>query len=144
MKHFEHVQNANQVLASGLFHQHLLIKAFVENPPKDIEPFKKWLSDLVHSINMKIVAGPFAEYVSAAGNSGITGGVIIETSHVVCHCWDEPNPAMLQFDVYSCSCFDPEVVIESLKPFGLLSYETLMIDRNVDMHVTEQKVVDCK
>jgi len=144
MKHNVYVENANKNLAQGLFHQHLLVKAFVENPPREIEPFEKWLADLVHNINMKIVAGPIAKYVNAVGNSGITGVCLIETSHIVCHCWDEPNPAMLQFDVYSCSCFDPQVIIDSLKPFGLLSYESMMIHRNTEMQVIERKTVDCE
>jgi S-adenosylmethionine/arginine decarboxylase-like enzyme len=143
LKHFGHVENANSILAQGLFHQHLLVKAFVKNPPREVEPFEKWLANLVQTINMKIVAGPVAKYVNAVGNSGITGFCLIETSHIVCHCWDEPDPAMLQFDVYSCSCFDPQVVIDSLKQFGLVSYESMMIHRNTDMKIIERKTADC-
>ena len=31
---------------------------------------------------------------------------IIETSHIAMHIWDEPKPALMQFDVYSCGEFD--------------------------------------
>ena len=57
-------------------------------------------------IDMKTIKGPFASYVNNIGNRGITGFVMIETSHIAIHIWDEPDPALVQFDVYSCADFD--------------------------------------
>lgn len=144
MKHQQYVAQVNGSLVGKLFHQHLLIKAFVMNPPKKSEPFETWLKEIVANINMKLVAGPYSVYVDSLGNSGLTGGCYIETSHLAAHVWDEPSPAMIQFDVYSCSCFDPQVVLESMKRFGLVSYEYMLIDRNEGMKVIDSKVVDCE
>ena len=37
------------------------------------------------------------------GNRGVTAFAIIETSHIAMHIWDEPNPALVQLDVYTCA-----------------------------------------
>ena len=31
------------------------------------------------------------------------------------HVWDEPNPALMQIDVYSCAEFDPYQIAEKIK-----------------------------
>ena len=49
------------------------------------------------------------------GNRGITGIAVIETSHIAIHVWDEPNPALMQIDVYSCAEFDPYVIADKIK-----------------------------
>jgi S-adenosylmethionine/arginine decarboxylase-like enzyme len=36
--------------------------------------------------------GPYVKYSHMVGNRGITGAAIIETSHIVMHVWDEPEP----------------------------------------------------
>jgi S-adenosylmethionine/arginine decarboxylase-like enzyme len=51
---------------------------------------------------MKIIQGPFASYIDKPGNRGITAVVMIETSHIAFHIWDEEDPALLQFDLYTC------------------------------------------
>lgn len=40
---------------------------------------------------------------------------MIETSHIAIHVWDEPIPAMMQLDVYSCAEFDPYRIAEKIK-----------------------------
>ena len=40
---------------------------------------------------------------------------MIETSHIAVHVWDEPVPAMMQLDVYSCAEFDPYKIAEKIK-----------------------------
>lgn len=143
MTHEQNVEMANNSLIGNLFHIHVLIKAFVTKPPRDEELHKKWSAEVVDAINMKIVVGPFAKYVSSCGNAGITGGCIIETSHLVGHVWDEISPAMIQFDCYSCSRFDENVIIEKLKEFGLVSYELMLIDRNAKFKVIKHITINC-
>lgn len=113
-----------------LFHQHVLIKAFVENPPVKEEHLEKWLTELVSDIKMKIVIPPRAFYVAAEGNEGLTASVNIETSHCSVHIWDHAEPPMIQMDVYSCSCFENETVLNKLREFGLISFELMHVDRN--------------
>ena len=91
---------------SLLVHKHLIVRAAAIRPPVDEEQLKTWMLDFIESINMKVMMGPYVKYCSMEGNRGITGIAVIETSHIVMHVWDEPNPALMQFDVYSCGNFN--------------------------------------
>jgi len=64
---------------------------------------------------MKIMLGPYVAYSETPGNRGITGVAVIETSHIAMHVWDEPVPAMMQLDVYSCAEFNPYLIADKLK-----------------------------
>ena len=59
--------------------------------------------------------GPYVKYCTMEGNRGITGIAVIETSHIAIHVWDEPIPALMQIDVYSCAAFDPYKIAEKIK-----------------------------
>ena len=48
------------------------------------------------------------------GNNGPTCAVIIETSHMACHVWNDFDP-LIQLDVYICGPFDPNAVLEHIK-----------------------------
>lgn len=133
------VEKTNNSLGE-LFHQHLLIRAFINNPPREAKVLESWLAELVGKIGMKIVIGPFAKYVEAEGNAGLTGAVIIETSHIASHIWDEPSPAMIQLDVYSCSHFDPAIIVQHLDAFDLVAHEKMVIDRNNQFVVKHHSV----
>jgi len=98
-----------------LIHKHLIVRAEINNPPKDIEYLKSWMSDFIKFINMKVMLGPYVAYCDNVGNRGITGVAVIETSHIAIHVWDEPNPALMQLDVYSCANFDPYKIAEKIR-----------------------------
>jgi len=98
-----------------LIHKHLIVRAEINNPPKDVEYLKSWMSDFIKFINMKVMLGPYVAYCDNVGNKGITGVAVIETSHIAIHVWDEPNPALMQLDVYSCANFDPYKIAEKIK-----------------------------
>ena len=100
---------------SLLIHKHLIIRAEVNNPPKDVDKLTEWLKEFIASINMKIMLGPYVAYSETPGNRGITGVAVIETSHIAMHVWDEPVPAMMQLDVYSCAEFNPYLIADKLK-----------------------------
>ena len=112
-----------------LVHKHLIIRAEVENAPRDREWTEQWLREVVEKIGMKVCAGPISEYVDMPGNRGLTAVVIIETSHIALHCWDEPTPNLLQFDVYSCGEFDLAEILRDLEQFGLVKVEYKYLDR---------------
>jgi S-adenosylmethionine/arginine decarboxylase-like enzyme len=96
-------------------HKHLILRAEVNNPPKDVERLTQWFKEFIESINMKIMMGPYVAYCDKPGNRGITAISVIETSHIAMHVWDEPVPAMMQLDVYSCAEFNPYLIAEKLK-----------------------------
>ena len=91
-----------------LVHKHLIVRAEAIKPPMEEKFLTQWLKDFIESINMKVLMGPYVKYHNVPGNRGITGAAIIETSHIVMHVWDEVNPALMQFDVYSCGEFEVE------------------------------------
>ena len=94
-------------------HKHLIIRAEVKHPITSERELKKWLKNLVKTIDMEIVGGPYTAYVTKEGNRGATGVVMIETSHIAIHIWDEERPSLVQCDIYSCAEFSvPEVLLE--------------------------------
>lgn len=112
------------------YHQHLLMKLWVSNPPKNTEILNEWFINLVHKVGMQVVAGPTSVYVNDPGNEGLTGTVTLSSSHSSIHVWDGMYPALVQFDIYSCKMFTMEDVLEQFKPWGMVKYEWVMIDRN--------------
>jgi len=119
-------------------HLHLLVKGHIKNPPKSEEILNQWFKELVDKVRMVVVAGPTSVYVDEPGNEGITGTVTLATSHSAIHVWDKQEPAMFQFDIYSCSCFEVSEVIEHLNEFELIDCEWLFIDRNEGLKITDK------
>jgi S-adenosylmethionine/arginine decarboxylase-like enzyme len=113
-----------------IYHKHLLVNAKVKNPMNTEEQGVDFLNDLVKKINMKILRGPFASYVDKDGNKGLTAIVMIETSHIAFHIWDEVDPALLQFDLYTCGSLDLDKVINIISSaFSIESMEYILFDR---------------
>ena len=112
-------------------HLHLLVKGYMKTPPKTEKVLNIWFTQLVQNVGMKVVAGPTSVYVSEPGNEGMTGTVTLATSHASIHIWDNENPAMFQFDIYSCSNFTPMQVLDHIDDwFGLNEAHWQFIDRN--------------
>ena len=117
-----------------LVHKHLIVRAEAKNPPMDVAVLRKWFQKFINEIGMKVMMGPYIKYSHIVGNRGITGAAIIETSHIVMHVWDEPDPALLQFDVYSCGEFDPETICNKIKKdFNTTKIEYKFLDREHDL-----------
>lgn len=113
-----------------LYHKHLLINARVKNPINTEEEGIRFLTDLVDRIDMKIIKGPFASYVDKPGNRGLTAIVMIETSHIAFHIWDEEDPGLIQFDLYTCGALDlPSVLLTFGETFEVISMEYNLFDR---------------
>ena len=96
-------------------HKHLILRAEANKVPTNEDVLTVWLKDFIESINMKILMGPYVKYCTMEGNRGITGIAVIETSHIAIHVWDEPVPALMQIDIYSCAEFDPYKIAEKIK-----------------------------
>jgi S-adenosylmethionine/arginine decarboxylase-like enzyme len=121
-----------------LQHKHLLLNAAIKTPITDTAEAIAFLANLVESIDMKIVQGPFASYVSAEGNRGVTATVMIETSHIAFHIWDEKQPAEMKFDLYTCGALDSAKVLQKVdQQFGLIEAKWMVIDREDGFQVIE-------
>ena len=114
-------------------HKHLIIRAEVKHPITSEWELRKWLKNLVKTIDMKIVGGPYTAYVTKEGNRGITGVVMIETSHISIHIWDETTPALVQCDIYSCAEFQQGEVIMHLGIMKPKKIEYMMVDRSEEI-----------
>ena len=121
-------------------HNHLLVNGYSLIPPTDEGKTIEWMKNLVESIDMKIIQGPFASYVSKEGNRGLTAIVMIETSHIAMHVWDEEDPAFVQFDLYTCSTLPVEKVLKDLEDtFGLHNYQSMVLERSSGFKVIEKE-----
>ena len=114
-------------------HKHLLIRAEVRHPITSERELKKWLRDLVNLIDMKIVKGPYASYVEMPGNRGVTGMVMIETSHIAFHAWDEERPSLVQCDIYSCAEFSISDVLAQLNMMEPVKIDYMVLDRKDEL-----------
>ena len=113
-----------------LYHKHLLVNARVKDPIRSEQEAIDFLKTLVERINMKILQGPFASYVDKPGNRGITGIVLIETSHIAFHIWDEQDPALMQFDLYTCGELNLSIALLALGEFfEIKNLEYVLFDR---------------
>ena len=110
-------------------HKHLIIRAEVNSPITSEKEIKKWLRNVVKKIDMKIIKGPYASYVCKEGNRGVTGVVMIETSHIAMHVWDEERPALVQCDVYSCAEFSSNEVLAEFLPMDVVKMDSILLDR---------------
>jgi len=113
-----------------IYHKHLLVNAKVNNAVKSEAQGIEFLTNLVEKIDMKIIKGPFASYVNKEGNRGLTGIVMIETSHIAFHIWDEVRPGLVQFDLYTCGQLELDKVISIFKEtFDVESLDYVLFDR---------------
>lgn len=122
-------------------HQHLIVRAEVLKPPFDGKVVDRWLADLIQQIDMKIMFGPRSMYCDVKGNRGMTSFAIIETSHTVFHSWDECYPAVVQFDVYTCSCLDINIVFQALDIFEPTKIQYKFIDREDELITLDESFV---
>ena len=117
-------------------HKHLIIRAEVNHPITSEKELRKWLRNLVKKIDMKIIKGPYAAYVSKEGNRGLTGIVMIETSHISIHIWDEESPALVQCDVYSCAEFSSNEGLAEFVPMDVVTIDKILLDRANALTIT--------
>jgi S-adenosylmethionine/arginine decarboxylase-like enzyme len=128
-------------LETVLQHKHLIIRAEVENPPKDTDLINEWMKNLVDKIGMKILMGPYSVYSNMVGNQGLTAVTIIETSHIAMHVWDAVSPGLMEFDVYTCSTLNPQDILDEMEQFSPTKIEYFFIDRENTLTVLEEKKV---
>lgn len=119
------------------FHQHFLIKAYCKKPLRSESDLNRWFIELVEQVGMVVVAGPTSVYVKELGNEGLTGTVTLATSHASIHIWDANDPAMFQFDIYSCKEYDIQTVIDHLNEMELVTFDWMTLNRNGGISVSD-------
>lgn len=120
------------------YHQHLLIDASVNNPPRDEESAKAWLSELVKAVDMEVFGGPYAQYCDDPCNQGLSGFIWLTTSHASFHFWDGAEQPFVKFDLYSCKEYKVETVLELFKVFAPKTLKYTVINRTTGEHVIDE------
>jgi S-adenosylmethionine/arginine decarboxylase-like enzyme len=114
-----------------LQHKHFIGRFEVKHPPRKGERafIEGWFQRLIEKQDMEILKGPIVEYHEMPGNRGWTGACIITTSHVAMHIWDEVDPALVQFDFYTCGNLDTARVLAAVDEFGVVRSDWWVLDR---------------
>lgn len=120
-------------------HKHIVIRAKVKKPPKNVDDTKIWFKNLIKHIGMNLLVGPVGTYLDKEGNRGLTMVAIIETSHIAMHVWDEQDPALVQLDVYTCGALNPDDVLDYLRKFEPVEVKYMMLDREHEIDIKELK-----
>jgi S-adenosylmethionine/arginine decarboxylase-like enzyme len=113
---------------------HLLINARIMDPPGPdrCDHINDLMRGMVEHVRMKVMLDPITAWCDEPGNEGITSTVILTTSHCAMHIWNmpDPQPSMMQFDLYSCAPFEVGEVYEYLsRHFRILSASYKFLDR---------------
>lgn len=112
-------------------HLHLIVRGFMKNPPIAEDSINSFLKNLVKKVRMEILIGPHSVYCNDLGNEGVTGTVVLSTSHASIHVWHKHNPPLFQFDIYSCAEFTSDEVLELIdSEFSIFDTSYMFIDRN--------------
>jgi S-adenosylmethionine/arginine decarboxylase-like enzyme len=110
----------NRSLCGLQAHRHLLITGHTTSEilkTLSRETLRQHLLDMVSKIGMTVALPPRVGYSNRPENTGFIGIVGITTSHIAFHHWDCVDPGVLQYDVFSCKDFDPDVVMNSVRAF---------------------------
>lgn len=115
----------------ALLHKHFIGRFEVKNPPTKSSGIylELWLRRLIEAQNMEIFDGPHLKYLDEAGNRGWTCAVLIKTSSVTMHIWDEMDPSLIQLDFYSCSDVDTQKILSAIDEWGITSADWWVLDR---------------
>ncbi len=116
-----------------LQHKHYIGRFEVADPPHGIHELKHWMRNLISAQSMIVLSGPHVEYVSDPGNRGLTGVAIIKTSHCAIHVWDEPSPALIQLDFYTCGELDIEAINTAMAQFRTTKVDWMVLDREIGL-----------
>lgn len=120
--------------------RHLIVTGFAgsefSSRLDDPDHVATFLQEVVEAANMHVLMGPHVVRVplepgkacSDEDCGGVTGVVVLSTSHASIHTW--PLHGRVSFDLYSCHDFDPDVVLQLLiDRLGVRGGEILNIDR---------------
>ncbi len=122
-----------------LKHKHMIVRAELLRPPAEDDGHRLnlWLTGLIDALGMQIAAGPIMSWVDDPGNRGWTAAACIKTSHVALHFWNEPDPAEMRADFYSCAEIDPAIVLKQLEYWRLKDCRWWLYDRENDLRLED-------
>lgn len=112
-------------------HKHVIVRAYVNNPPREAIALSDWCCEVIDLVGMKVIGGPLVVYSDMEGNKGHTAVAILDFSHLSIHVWDEISPSLIEFDLFSCLDFDPQIVISKIhNRFDIVKYNYVEFNRD--------------
>ena len=90
--------------------------------------FYSFLSELPEKVKMGALTPPLIVR-GIPENPGITGVLIIDYSHITFHAFTNKN--RINFDLYSCKDFDPEIVIKHAEKYFKVSRKNMIIKQSL-------------
>ena len=109
-------------------HKHLVFTGASPNPPRDPLYIKHALLEIVDEADMEVFMPPQAKYCDDPCNAGVTGTVVITTSHSSVHIWDN---GLVQADLDSCKDFDVDHIATVFnRLFKCEDYDVRVFDRS--------------
>ena len=111
-------------------HKHIIIRAYVKNPPTTEIQLSEWCKDVISRVGMNVISGPHVVYSDMIDNEGFTAVAVLDFSHLSIHTWDKVDPALIEFDLFSCKDFDVNLVLDKLNEFDIMTYSQLIVDRD--------------
>ena len=115
-------------------HKHIIIRAYVKNPPTTEIQLSEWCKDVISRVGMNVISGPHVVYSDMVDNEGFTAVAVLDFSHLSIHTWDKVSPSLIEFDLFSCKDFDVNLVLDKLNEFGIITYSQLIVDRDAFDH----------
>lgn len=92
----------------------------------------QFLADVPKMTDMDVLIPPHVVRCDVPGNEGVTGVVVITTSHSSIHTWypGEPHNGKISFDLYSCNDFDHQTItdefIRRFEPEEIIKCEVVL------------------
>jgi len=111
-------------------HKHIILRAYVKNPPSTEIKLSEWCKDVISRVGMNVISGPHVVYSDMVDNEGFTAVAVLDFSHLSIHTWDKVNPALIEFDLFSCKDFDVNIVLDKLNEFDIITSSQLVVDRD--------------
>lgn len=112
--------------------QHVMIDLYGCNPELLANEvfLRKVLDDYPARIGMEKVSPVDLRYITTSNplDDGLSGFVIIATSHISLHAW--PPYGMVNMDIFSCEAFD----VQDTVTFACATFQT----NDVEVHVVER------
>lgn len=112
--------------------QHVMIDLYGCNPELLANEvfLRKVLDDYPERIGMEKVSPVDLRYITTSNplDDGLSGFVIIATSHISLHAW--PSYGMVNMDIFSCETFD----VQDTVAFARTIFQT----NDVEVHVVER------
>ena len=98
------------------------------------EQVREWLTRLVNNVDMQILMPSKAISCNDLGNEGVSGIVMLKTSHSSIHIWDQCDQPYAKLVIYSCKPFRTIPILDMLAELGSRVCSWELRDRN---HTTE-------